>query len=190
MNKRYEVLDGLPTYGDMGIPITYNDELFVSEGYVVKFYKDDGSAWVANFQLGETDTFQVISSDKTNIIIVIAGGIGYVMSPNTKEAIKIIDYDISQIIKMDDGSIIMSNEADIIILDKNGKIKKKYDGVGFDGISNLRLEENILTGLVYDFESYENLDDSWIPFNINLKTDEIIIQWKNKKEEKPWWKFW
>jgi len=91
MNKRYEVLDGLPTYGEMAIPITYNDELFVSEGYVVKFYKNDGTDWIANFQLGWTDTSKVISSNKSNIIFVVAGGIGYIINPDSIEPINFFD---------------------------------------------------------------------------------------------------
>ena len=190
MYRQYEVLDGLPTYGAMAVPITHNNELFVSEGYVVKFFRDNGTEWIANFQLGCTDTSHVIWNDNTKVIVVIAGGIGYVINPNRVEPIRIFDYDISHFIEMNNGSMIISNEADIIILDENGTVEKRYDNIGFDGIGSLKLEENILTGLVYDINSYDNIDDAWIPFSINLKTDEIKIEYKPKEEIKHWWKFW
>ena len=50
--KQYEILEALPTYGPMYIPVTENDEAFYSEGFPVRFYKSDGTNWVANFKPG------------------------------------------------------------------------------------------------------------------------------------------
>jgi hypothetical protein len=124
-------------------------------------------------------------------VIVIAGGTAYIMNPNKPEPIRIFDYDISEIIEMDDGSIIISNETDIIILDEYGKIKQRYDDIGFDGISNLKLEKNILTGLCYNIFITDN-GDSWQPFFINLDTKEVAggcSQPEIFKEKKPWYRY-
>ena len=52
--KRYEVLESLPAYGPMYVPVTDTDEPFYSQGYPVRFYKSDGTTWVANFKPGWT----------------------------------------------------------------------------------------------------------------------------------------
>ena len=52
VQRRYEILDGLPTYGPMYVPVSEDGEPFYSEGFVVRFYKSDGSEWVANFKPG------------------------------------------------------------------------------------------------------------------------------------------
>lgn len=195
MDKRYEVLDGLPAYGEMAIPITYNDELFVSEGYVVKFYKDDGTEWTANFQLGWTEISLAISSVKNNIIIVVAGGTGYLMNPNDEKPIKIFDYGISEIILRDNGHLILSNETDIIILDENGKLEWKSGRIADDGIKDLKLDGNILIGYGYDIGRYDEYNEAatWIQFVIDLDTKEIDWELPSSckiTENKPWWKFW
>ena len=45
MNKRYEQLKSLPTYGPMYIPVSGNDEPFYSEGLVIRFFRTDGTDW-------------------------------------------------------------------------------------------------------------------------------------------------
>ena len=197
MDKRYEILDGLPTYGDMAIPITYNNEILVSEGYVVKFYKDNGTDWIANFQLGWIKSCQVIANKYTNIIIVIADGAGYIMNPNKTEPIRILDYSIYEIIQMDSGSFIIASDSGIMILDKNGELEWESEYQSWDGIKDLKLNENILTGYAYDIFAYEELDENsaWIKFTVNLDTKEIeggkyIIPEFEVSEKKLGWKYW
>src|SRR5690606_39492556 len=43
VQRRYEILDGLPTYGPMYVPVSEDGEPFYSEGFVVRFYKSDRS---------------------------------------------------------------------------------------------------------------------------------------------------
>ena len=50
--KQYELLESLPAYGPMYIPISETGEPFYSEGVAVRFYKKDGTAWVGNFATG------------------------------------------------------------------------------------------------------------------------------------------
>ena len=45
-DKRYEILNSLPSSGPMYVPVTGNGEPFYSEGVAVRFYKTDGSNWV------------------------------------------------------------------------------------------------------------------------------------------------
>jgi len=52
LKKNYEILKGLPSYGKMYIPITNFENEKYSEGYVVRFFKKDGTDWVTNFGKG------------------------------------------------------------------------------------------------------------------------------------------
>ena len=58
----------------MYIPVTDNDEPFYSEGFAVRFYKTDGTEWVANFQPGWTDLKTIIKfADTTNLLVIAFG---------------------------------------------------------------------------------------------------------------------
>lgn len=48
--KRFEILNSLPAYGPLYVPISESGELFFSEGFIVRFLKKDASKWVANFK--------------------------------------------------------------------------------------------------------------------------------------------
>jgi len=195
MKKRYKILKGLPTYGDMAIPITSNDELFVSEGYVVKFYKDDGAEWIANFQMGWTETSKVIAYTNSNLIMIIVGGTAYIMNPNTMQPLKIITYGITEVLSMDDGKFIISNETTLAILDKNAEIEWHSKYIGWDGIKDLKLDGNIVTGYAYNVFAYEELDtkSSWIKFTLNIETKEIeggTFSPHEIVEKKLGWRYW
>jgi len=41
--KRYEILDSLPTYGPMYVPVSESGDPFYSEGVVVRFFRNDGT---------------------------------------------------------------------------------------------------------------------------------------------------
>lgn len=66
--KRYEVLNALPTYGPMYVPVTEDGKLFYSEGFV-RFFKSNGDNWVANFKPGFksfSDVFDFKNSEQLN----------------------------------------------------------------------------------------------------------------------------
>ncbi len=80
--KRYEILNGLPAYGPMYVSVTENGESFYSEGFPVRFYKTDGTEWIANFRPGWTDLKQVIEFKNTQNLLVLACGTCYIVVPD------------------------------------------------------------------------------------------------------------
>jgi hypothetical protein len=54
IGNRYEILNSLPVYGPMYVPVTENGKPYYSEGFPVRFFKKDGSEWGANFEPGMT----------------------------------------------------------------------------------------------------------------------------------------
>jgi hypothetical protein len=194
MNKRYEVLDGLPAYGDMAVPIVSDDEVYVSEGYVVKFYKDDGSTWIANFPQGLSSLSFVKEIPNNNSILVVAGGDGYLMNPNHTKPIQEFNYFADEMVERDDGRLILASLAEIIFLDENANIEWETRRISWDGIKDLKLNGNILTGYAYDIGKYDenNDDNAWVKFTIDLDTKEIEGGCPNFKilpEKKSWYKY-
>lgn len=194
MNKRYEVLDGLPTYGEMAIPIIGDDEIFVSEGYVVKFFKDDGSAWIANFPMG-SNQLSFVKEFQNNTIFVVAGGEGYLMNPNYCKPIKEFYDEIESVVERDDGSLIFATIMDVIYLDAKAEIVWIKEDISWDGIKDLKIEDDKLIGYCYDILTNEGEnEDPWKKFTINLLTEKIeggCISFKIIPEKKPWYRyFW
>ena len=196
MNKRYEILDGLPTYGDMAVPIVSDSEVFVSEGYVVKFYKDNGSTWIANFPQGLGSLSFVKSIPNNNSILVVAGGDGYLMNPNHTKPIQEFNYFADTMVERDNGRLILASLTDIMFLDENAEIEWETGRVSWDGIKDLKLEGNILTGYAYDVGMYDenNDDNAWVKFTIDLETKEIEggcnFSVLEVSEKKLGWKYW
>jgi len=196
MNKRYEILDGLPIYGDMAVPIVSDSEVFVSEGYVVKFYKDNGSTWIANFPQGLGSLSFVKSIPNNNSILVVAGGDGYLMNPNHTKPIQEFNYFADTMVERDNGRLILASLTDIMFLDENAEIEWETGRVSWDGIKDLKLEGNILTGYAYDVGMYDenNDDNAWVKFTIDLETKEIEggcnFSVLEVSEKKLGWKYW
>ena len=159
MNKRFEVLDGLPAYGDMAVPIVSDDEVFVSEGYVVKFYKDDGSTWIANFPQGLSSLSFVKEIPNNNSVLVVAGGDGYLMNPNHTKPIQEFNYFADEMVERDDGKLILASLAEIIFLDENARLIEDPDHSDEEDrfiIIGLSVKLKILT-VVHCYRDNENI---------------------------------
>jgi len=166
--KRYEILEGLPAYGPMYVPVSENGEQFSHEGLVIRFYKSNGGEWVANFQPGWSDCVLVEDYPDTNRIIVIAKGQGYIMSPDQEKPIDIFGVGINQVLKANDKKIILADFCNVWLVNDQGNVWQSKR-ISWDGIEDLKLQENLVTGLSYDPGA-----NDWKPFSINLDTKETI----------------
>lgn len=169
VQRRYEILDGLPAYGPMYVPVSEDGEPFYSEGFVVRFYKSDGSEWVANFKPGWTGFSLVVDYPEINRIVVIAKGQGYIMTPDQEVPIDTFGVDIRDAIKTADGKIVLVDDIYVRLLDNEGAVWQS-ERISWDGIKDVKLKDNILTGLSYD--PMDSINE-WIPFSIDLDTKEI-----------------
>lgn len=169
MQLGYEVLDGLPTYGPMYVPVSEDGEPFFSEGFVVRFYKSNLSEWVANFKPGCTDFNLIVDYPDTNRIVLIGKGQGYIMTLGQEQPIDTFGGNIREAIQTPDNKIILVDDIYVRLLDNNGTVWKS-ERISWDGIKDLKLEDNILTGLSYDPMDSTN---EWIPFSIDLTTKEL-----------------
>ncbi|MFZ4398744.1 MAG: hypothetical protein ACOYO1_01825 [Bacteroidales bacterium] len=186
--KKYEILEALPTYGPMYIPVTENNEAFYSEGFPVRFYKSDETCWVANFKPGWSDLKIIYELKDTSNLLVIACGTCYLMNPNETKPISVFGVGYSKVLKTQDGRLILQDQTDLTIIETDGS---HWDTVriSWDGLKDLKLENNIVTGLSYD---PMNESDEWINFTFDIDNKLLTGGSYNSYEtiKKPWWKIW
>ncbi|MCC6180632.1 MAG: hypothetical protein IT237_02230 [Bacteroidia bacterium] len=201
--KQYEILDGLPAYGPMYIPISSKGESFYSEGFVVRFYKQDGSTWVANFSKGWTNFSKVFGFTKQNLVVVFANGTCYVMTPESETPKLSFGVTINNVLQTENGSLICSDDTNITILDNETGELWRSDRISWDGIKDLQIKNNTVVGVSYD----PTVDgEEWSEFSIDLKTkilkggsfQDMLVNNPNlqadkngvvsEKTKRPWWK--
>ena len=172
----------------MYIPVTDNDEPFYSEGFAVRFYQTDGRQWVANFQPGWTDLKTIIEFTDTTNLLVIAFGTCYLMNPEQTKPLAVFGVAYLEIFTTEDGRLILQDENDLTIVGTNGR-HWDTERISWDGLKELKLDKNIVTGLAYD-PMYDA--DKWMKFSYNIDTKELIggsyPRPDNIKKSK--WRFW
>ncbi len=197
--KRYEILKYLPTYGPMYISVTDSGEPYYSEGFAVRFLKDDGTDWVANFKTGSGRLNTVAELYGSNNLLIVANGKCYIMNTNETNPIFTFGYGFNELLFIPQIGILLYSENEIEILYNDGTIANNR--IYFDGIKDVVVENDIVKGITCDEAG------KWIPFEYNISTKELTTiggmweylesngiaydtkQHKNNKE-KPWWKFW
>jgi hypothetical protein len=186
--KRYEILEALPTYGPMYIPVTENGEPFYSEGFAVRFYKTDGTQWVANFEPGCTDLKTVIELTDTNNLLIIAFGTCYLMNPDHTKPLSVFGVGYLATFITQDGRLILQDQTDLTIVEPNGN-HWDTERISWDGLKELALDKNIVTGFAYNtmYDAHE-----WVNFSYNIDTKELLggSYPRPHKIKKSKWRFW
>ena len=178
----------MPTYGAMYIPVTESGEPFYSEGFAVRFYKKDGSEWVANFQPGWTDLKEIYELKHTSNLLVIAYGTCYLMNPDDTKPISVFGVGYVTVLNTKDGRLILQDQTDLTIIETNGN-HWHTDRISWDRLKELKLENNIVSGLSYD---PMNDADEWVNFSFDIDNKTLTGGSYNRYEmiKKPWWKVW
>lgn len=164
--KRYDILESLPTYGPMYIPVTESGEPFYSAGVAIRFYKADGTDWVANFQPGWTDLKEVYEFTNDQRLLVIARGTCYMMNPEQAKPLSVFGVGYVKVFRTNDQRLILQDQTDLTIIETNGE-HWHSERISWDGLKDLRLENNLVTGLSYD---PMNDADEWVPFTFDIDT--------------------
>ncbi|PQA56749.1 hypothetical protein [Siphonobacter curvatus] len=206
MKKQYEILPSLPPYGPMYIPLTPNDTRSnnpYSEGFVVRFFTSSEESWVANFTLGATSFYQVFEFPQTDVILVIAGGMGYAMNRNQFKPLSFFGYSITKALRIDSSEVVIVECGSLIVINSKGEelVNKlvsettESDVRGESAIKDLSYQGRIVHGYSYDSRSKPK---EWVTFTLDLDSgrlnggsylryyygeDEFIAV-----EKKNWWK--
>ncbi len=165
-SNKYEVLEGLPPYGPMYVPVSENNEQFYSEGFVVRFTKSDGTDWIGNFKTGRTNYSTVFELPVIGQIVVIACGQGYIMTTDQQTPVNTFGHGITELVETSTGGYVAANETNLVMINADGSIWES-ERISWDGIKDLVLNGNIISGLSYD---PMNNADEWVPFYFNTDT--------------------
>jgi hypothetical protein len=164
-NPIYKVLPGLPPYG--GDVTNIGGQAFYSEGFVIQFFKGDGSSWIGNFCRGQSKLDVVYPATRNNLWI-IAGGVVYLMSPEDPKPIETFGYGYVSVFESKNRQLAMYDLTEVAIIEPNGERWKTR--ISWDGFKDVTIKGNLLTGLSWD---PMDKDQEWVPFSLNLDTREV-----------------
>lgn len=162
--SKFEILPGLPATGPMYIALSADNEQFYSEGFVVRFLKSDGTIWIANFKPGWSDFSFAKEYPNANRIVIVAKGQGYIINPEIQSPIETFGLGIRQIIETKHNQLICASDCYLYLIDENESVWQS-ERISWDGIKDLSVEQNIITGL-----AYYPMTDSWLPFTFDIES--------------------
>ena len=174
----------------MYIPVTEDGEPYFSEGFVVKFFKDDLTEWIANFKPGWSQLSGIYEFFDEKIL-VIAGGICYLMNPNLIKPISCFGRSYNQVIKSEDGRFILADNMNLTIVEITGQIHES-EMISYNGFKDLKIQKNIVSGFACDY----TFKDECVEFSYDIDKKFIIggfdfnQQPIKKPLKKSLWKFW
>ena len=199
MKEKFEILKGLPAYGEMYISIPENGYSEFSEGLAVKFVKNDNTEWIANFETGWSSLKFGTELKNSQNVLIIACGICYLMNPNENKPKVEFGNDFEKVIEYKNKFILVGKYSISIVEDIDKIIH--FDDLCYDGIKNVKVENDNLIGILNNYDSNgEELESDFILNLENLKFQEIekrrilqnenLLKRENKIENKSWWKIW
>jgi len=150
----------------MYVPITYNGEPIYSEGFTVRFYKNDGTEWVANFQTGWTNLKEIIEFEKTHYLLVVACGTCFLMNPDETKPIEVFGVGYSAILKANKDRLVLLDQTNLTIIEQDGT-HWDTERISWDGFDDIKVENNLVSGL--EFNPSQDADE-WIEFKYDLDT--------------------
>jgi len=171
----------------MCVYITENGKPFHSEGFVVRFYKTNGTEWVANFEPGWTDFKEIIEFEKTQNLLVVACGTCYLMNPDDTKPIEVFGIGYSGVFKASKGRLVLQDQTNLTIIEPDWK-HWHTERISWDGLKEIKVENNFVTGFSYDPMCDA---DEWVDFTFDLDTKTLTGgSYQRYENKKPWWKIW
>jgi hypothetical protein len=164
----FEILPGLPPYGDLPEPFSSTGHGSHREGYVVRFNPEAAAPWVGNFQPGHTSFYDVLPHPSGREFMVVAGGQGYVVDPNDRSKKVFVGgwIEIALLLPQWNG-LLLGDGLQFELITPAG-LQWRSRRISWDGMQNLRLEGMLLFG-----EAYDPAGDCWMPFKLDLCTGEF-----------------
>lgn len=203
--KRFEILDSLPAYGPMFIPVTESGIPYYSEGFVVRFFKSDGTSWVANFQPGYGRLDGVFEFPVHNRMIVIARGQCYVMSSESDKPLLVFGPDIQDAFQVDHDLFVCLDNTSVVMLRFPDVDIWTSERISWDGFRYIKFENNIISGQSYEPTPTDSMN-GWSDFTFAIDTKEIKggsykagiesnagifgYNYTHENGKKHWWEIW
>ncbi|MGJ7030571.1 hypothetical protein [Niabella hirudinis] len=132
----------------------------------VRFHKEDGSNWVANFAPGWTELTNIAMLDNTPYPLIIAKGACYIMNPEETKPAAVFGADYTELYPANKGRYVLVGCIHLTIIEPDGSYWHT-ERISWDGVKVFTVKNNIVTGEAFD-PTYE--DDHWSPFSYDIDT--------------------
>lgn len=164
--SRFEILDGLPPYGAAALPFPEDGRGAFREGLVVQFHQGDGAAWVGNFQRGFSQgSDYVIDHPDGHQVIVIAGGAGYIVDPDSQRQTHSFGAGINFAQQVPSLNLVVIGDGIRLAAFCAGGVGWDSDRISWDGMRGIAITGSVLRG-----EAWSPISDAWHPFEVDLLT--------------------
>jgi hypothetical protein len=163
---RFEISSGLPATGPWPEQFSATGLGTHSEGFVVRFVPDDGEPWTGNFQPGLTNWQGVYAHPNGRNALVVSGGQGYVVNPETRKLESLAGAAIAWVLSIPDRQVLLIDDQGTAFEAIGAKGREwRTRRISWDGFQNIRI-----TGAEIGGEAWNAIDQGWEPFRVDLLT--------------------
>jgi hypothetical protein len=165
VTQTFEILGGLPPYGEPAVSFPTDWGRFGREGIVIAFRAPDTTAWVGNFEPGLEGITRVLAHPDHARVLVFSRGDLWVVDP-AKRSANLIAIAISDLWPV--------TEPEGLILNREGLalVRLAADGVvwhtrrlSWDGFDRIEIQSHCIRG-----KAWNAVDDCWNDFEVDLVT--------------------
>ncbi len=151
---RWEVLQGLPSDGPLPKHFHSGHPTPWAEGFVVRFWNDDGTEWVGNFQ-GQWGVESVFDLPESTVLIVIADGACYFLPKSDPERYTCHGHGVTSALVDEEGTLLILayRGGDLVAYGRDGTRVWVRDSFAVVGIELKSCTDGIVTvDIEYDYE--------------------------------------
>lgn len=164
-------------------------------GLTGEVYQENGASWQAQFKPGNSKFSDVYQHPNREKLMVISGGQGYVIEPETQQTTETFGGEITHVIEIIGAhQILFKSGHQFIVYNPQGLLWKQIIPMLHE-VRQLGSENrSILTG-----ERRPTADADWQPFWMSTDTGQThseeydfvrIAMQELRIDQRPWWKIW
>jgi hypothetical protein len=154
----------------MYVPVTESGEPYYHEGFVVRFFRGDGTDWVANFEGGRDGINAAFDFPQYGRVVIIATGQLYVMDPDQERPVAVHGGQIEHVFQAADGALVCGSHTHVFVLSAGGDHIRWTARLALDGLRGLALNGTLLSGEAYWHAGPER---EWLPFTVEIRTMKV-----------------
>ena len=137
---------------------------------MIEVRSSESESWVGNFVRGMTRFDWVGMHPNESDVLVVAGGQGYLIRPDTRSLASTFGGEIEGVIQYEPrGALVFNHEGlHFESLGPDG-VQWKSRRISWDGFDDIVIRGSVLSG-----QAWDALHDTWRPFRLDLDTGEVM----------------
>jgi len=162
----FEMLPGLPATGPWPVQFSATGQGLHREGFVVRIRPHHGEPWVGNFQPGIVGYRAVYPHPNGQHLIVISGGEGYVIDPETKSLVEAVWRTITSVHVYARQEMLVLNRQEVAFfsIGRGGRVWHTRR-LSWDGFRNVEFRDGEIIG-----DGWDAPNQAWHPFRVDVRT--------------------